>query len=671
MRRLMAKKLLHLDVQPDFVEKQCAAQPVVALSEFVWNALDAEATKVEVFVTEGSFGTSEIIIRDNGTGMSPEEAEEQFKKLGGSWKRAGMLTKNRKRPVHGREGKGRFKGLALGRVIDWRSVYLDGTLKEFTTTIIKEKINEVEITDIVPAQQKHAGVEVKISELHRDFRSLRSENALQPLTEILALYLKNFADAAVFYNGGLVDPAKAILKTEKQNLIHIVDDGDIYPIQLEIVEWIAPTGKALYLCNEQGFPLTQVEARFHTGTYNFTAYLKSSYLRKLHEEGRLELAELLPKVTEKIDEARSRIKKYFRDKAAESAKTVVEEWKQEKVYPYKGEPTTALQEIERKVFDIVAVNVNDFLPDFSTSPVKQKALHLRLLKHAIEESPEDLQLILQEVLDLPKRKQAEFADLLREASLSGIIGAAKLVADRLKFITGIEALLFDDGLKERLKERSQLHKILADNTWVFGEEFHLSVSDQGLTEVLRKHLKATGQTDVVVDSHVKRVDGTKGVIDLMLTRSIKTNRPDELEHLVVELKAPDVIITQKELAQVESYAFAVAEDERFRNLNVRWDFWIISNDMDSVARKKTRTANLPEGALYQSEDGRITIWVKTWAEVLRANKARLDFIRERLEHQADKGFALRHLQESYDKLIQGTKLDDAIEAAVASADETV
>jgi len=29
-------------------------------------------------------------------------------------------------------------------------------------------------------------------------------------------------------------------------------------------------------------------------------------------------------------------------------------------------------------------------------------------------------------------------------------------------------ILFDDDMKQRLKERSQLHQILADNTWVFG-----------------------------------------------------------------------------------------------------------------------------------------------------------------------------------------------------------
>ena len=64
-----------------------------------------------------------------------------------------------------------------------------------------------------------------------------------------------------------------------------------------------------------------------------------------------------------------------------------------------------------------------------------------MLKHAIERSPDDLQLIIKEVLDLPPRKQEELARLLRETSLTAIISAAKMVADRLKFITGLEAIL--------------------------------------------------------------------------------------------------------------------------------------------------------------------------------------------------------------------------------------
>ena len=198
-----------------------------------------------------------------------------------------------------------------------------------------------------------------------------------------------------------------------------------------------------------------------------------------------------------IEEAHQTIKSYFRDRAAARARTVVEEWKAENVYPYEGEATSRVEDAERKVFDILASTASDYMPDFQSAPPKKKAFDLRMLRTAIEKSPEDLQLIMNEVLGLPRRKQEELAELLREASLSSIIGAAKIVADRLKFLAGLEQLLFDPDMKTRLKERSQLHKIIEDNTWLFGEEYNLSVSDKGLTAVLKNIANFLAKTSLL------------------------------------------------------------------------------------------------------------------------------------------------------------------------------
>jgi tRNA uridine 5-carbamoylmethylation protein Kti12 len=132
--------------------------------------------------------------------------------------------------------------------------------------------------------------------------------------------------------------------------------------------------------------------------------------------------------------------------------------------------------VERKVFDLVAVNVAMTLPDFQEQDQRNKKFQLRILRQAIERSPEELQIILDEVLGLPQQKQEELAKLLKQTTLSQIISASNLVADRLNFLHGLETMLFDKELKETFKERSQLHRILAVNTWVFGEEFALTVA---------------------------------------------------------------------------------------------------------------------------------------------------------------------------------------------------
>ena len=277
-----------------------------------------------------------------------------------------------------------------------------------------------------------------------------------------------------------------------------------------------------------------------------------------------------------------------------------------------------------------------------------------------------MQLILSEVLELPKRKQKELADLLQETTLSAIISASKLVADRLKFIQGLEAILFDADLKKQLKERSQLHKLLEANTWLFGEEFNLTVSDQSLTEVLRQHAKQK-KMNVQIDEPVKRPSGKSGIIDLMLSQAVKRNRADELEHLVIELKAPKVKIGPKEITQIKEYAFAVANDPRFHGANTRWTFWIISDELGEFARNEANQANRPEGVIHQSDDKpRITIWAMEWAQVIRENKARHEFVRLALEHNVDKGTSLRHLHETYKALLEGVVTDTVIAEAERS-----
>ena len=172
------------------------------------------------------------------------------------------------------------------------------------------------------------------------------------------------------------------------------------------------------------------------------------------------------------------------------------------------------------MFDIVALNVNKHLKDFAEQSKRTKAFQLRMLRQAIERGPDELQHILSEVLDLPENTQKELSRLLEDADLANVISASKLVADRLKFVYGLETLLFDPESKKLLKERSQLHRMIAENnTWIFGEEFNLTVDDQSLTAVLRKHRKLIGE-ETVIDQPVKKIDGKVGIVDLMLSRSV-------------------------------------------------------------------------------------------------------------------------------------------------------
>lgn len=95
-----------VEVQSDHLEKITRAKPIQALSELVWNGLDADATRVSVTFEENDLGALDrVTVRDNGNGLSYADAPERFRRLGGSWKRPGATTANG-RFLHGQEGRG-------------------------------------------------------------------------------------------------------------------------------------------------------------------------------------------------------------------------------------------------------------------------------------------------------------------------------------------------------------------------------------------------------------------------------------------------------------------------------------------------------------------------------------------------------------------------------------
>ena len=651
----MSDQHYRVQVEGDHIRKLASARPLPAVAELLWNAVDADATRIDVEIASDDMAMRCLSVRDNGHGIPHSDVEALFGKLGGSWKARGTRSKDKGRILHGKEGKGRFKALALGRVADWVVRYREsGKLLRYKITLIRDDLVDVQVTE--PEEVDPAlgtGVDVLVTEPDKTYRSLDPQFSVQSLSEIFALYLTNYGDVGIYVEGNRLDPSKLIANRKSFKLSPILEDGKEHAVEVEVIQWLSASERWFFLCGSEGFPFERVAPNFQTPDFQFSAYLKSTFIGALQEQGLLGLPEMSPPLQVACNEASELIKDYFHSKAVELAQSEIEQWKADDIYPYRSEPLTAVEKAERQVFDIVALNVNKHLKDFAEQSRRTKAFQLRMLRQAIERAPDELQRILTEVLDLPEATQKELSKLLQDADLANIISASRLVADRLKFVYGLEAVLFDSESRNLLKERSQLHRMIADNnTWIFGEEFNLTVDDQSLTEVLRKHRKLIGD-DTVIDHPVKRIDGRVGIVDLMLSRSVPQNHADEREHLIVELKRPSVSIGADEITQVQKYAFTVANDERFRHLKTRWSFWVLSNDLDAYARIQTRQKGKARGQVFQSEDGSIEVWVKTWAEILTECKARMKFVQDKLQANVDRDSSLSYLKETYDKYLSG------------------
>src|SRR3546814_666057 len=166
--------------------------------------------------------------------------------------------------VTGQEGRGRYKGCALGRSIEWKVCYLHGGKpKAFEITLLESDLKDVAITEERDAPGRTSGVIVEISDINRDFKVFSSAEGLQELAETFALYLISYKDVSIHIAGQRLDPETAIAGQGKLPLPSIKDaDGTQYPAELHLIEWRGDTQRTLYLCSGNGFPLDQVETRF-------------------------------------------------------------------------------------------------------------------------------------------------------------------------------------------------------------------------------------------------------------------------------------------------------------------------------------------------------------------------------------------------------------------------
>jgi hypothetical protein len=643
-----------VQVRRDHLERLAGVNPIEGIAELVWNSLDADARKVEIRLVQNNLLGIEVVeVIDDGGGIPYSDVESAFRNLGNSLKKHKFLT-NGNRHIHGKRGQGRFRAFSIGNHIEWdtRSKLNGGVeghviigdqsqLGTFVTsdkpTILKGGTvgTRVTITDILPNAEA----------------ALTSEKSRLRLTEEFALYLRQYPNAQVSYDGQAIDPRKIEKDFKNYKLDSLeAEDGRTIAPDLTIIEWSNQTERSLHICDEHGFSLMKTTSDVRAPGFHFTAYLKSAFFRELAD--RNALVELHADLTKFIERAREKIRKHFKDRESEMGATILSEWKAQGIYPYREPPTNRIERNERQVFEVVALNVNKYLHDFDRTDQQNKRLTLQLVRAAIEQGPKALRRILEDVLNLPRTKQEEFGRLLDKTSLAAIINAATTVADRLNFLEGLKKLVHDPQTREEIKERKQLHKILERESWIFGESFNLALSDRGLTEVLSTHLAHLGRKPV--KSPVKTASGQRGIIDLMMSKQIRQDK--EWRNLVVELKLPKQDVDLKTMAQVQKYAFAVAADPRFDAAHTEWVFWAVSRVITREVRESSKQANRPLGLVHDALDKRVYIWVKSWGELIQEAEARLQFFREQLEYSSDDQSAVDYLHRLHSQYLPSSLL---------------
>lgn len=640
---------IRINAAQDHIAKYVKASPLIlGITELIWNSLDAGANNISINTKDNGLNGFEYIdVIDDGEGCSYLHAQNAFMYIGNSYKRNVDKTTDGRRCLHGSEGRGRYKALSIGNIVKFSSVYLDkedNLKKEFFVTLSNKDLSISDISElkVCEDQTKQTGVSIRISAIENK-TSLFSENNINLIQEMFAIYYSLYKDFSILLNNQKIDLTSKIKKiyptSGKESMQIVLGNGQRIEIALKLIEWDFPktkkdTSKRLNLCNNEGCPLFQCNLGINTDKLNISLYVMSDYIASLNNDNLLSNFHEDVKTIER--QAQEFLRKYLNIEKQEQRKQFIEKLKQENLYPYKeDEVQSSIHSAERELFDVIAVKIDECLPKFTTQEKKSKKLTFSLIKEAIATKSSKLKNILQEVCSLSNDDIEKLDKILEYTTLPNIIATSNEVIDRIRFLAELREFVAGD-IRGKVKERSQLHKILSKEQWIFGEQYKPGTSDMSLRNVLQAHIRELDRDNLNNEELLNSIKEDKNpklnlIPDLCLWSAIPKDSQEKREHLFIELKRPSQNATTKEQKQINDYAFAVANDNRFTKDNTFWKFILVVTEIEERLRqeKKDNNPNSLNG-LYGKGDN-FEVYIYTWSYLIEQREGELRRLKEMLD----------------------------------------
>ena len=655
----MAYKSVNVEITQEHFDRSIKGSPKEAVKELIWNACDADAKNIEVsFDYDGIAGAesvSDIYVKDDGHGIAIDRIEEYFGKYGRSQK-----TYSDKSPggriYHGKLGQGRYKSLAAGNFLDWDSVFRDesGTLLRCEIHINSASRMNISYSETAEkAESEHTGTIVHIHGIPDEKIGFITKMAepMETIPDLLATfapYLLAYTDITIKYNGVTVDPAQQIKSQEDQELVYEEDGKEPIKARLSAITWKEAQFNKLYICGSSGVVYAEMDYTPLKRT-STSLYLMGDLFEQMHRDNTLAMGNTNPAYAYFEEEAKKFARALVGEQEEEDAAVEIARIKEEGIYPYDGEPEDDMKKAERDVFDVFAVQVNRAVPQLKSSSRQTKKLTYRLMREAINTNPASIKTILTEVFNLTQQQQDDLAELLTHTSLPDIIDTAKTVSDRLVFLQVLEEMVYNDSVGKAIKERTQFHKVLLKELWIFGEKYTLGTSDQSLRNLLKAHLNCLGRDELTPEIPPEAVEDLTRIPDLCLFQQICPSY-ENFEHLVIELKRPTLTLSLKEMDQIRDYALTVAENPMFDKTRTKWHFVLLGQRLNQYVQRALRNQTVGEGNFYNADN--VSISVFEWSKIIQDNKLKYEYLRRKLNHQlsSDPNFASDYLRTKHAEL---------------------
>lgn len=627
-----------------------------SISEYIWNGLDARASKVEIIAEANEIGTiSKLKISDNGYGIVNQS---KFEPIFESEKEIDPKASRSSSIVHGKNGVGRLTFFTFADLIVWNTVYEDANTKERYKYQIRVKSDALDdwSASTPTLCNEPTGTIVMFEGIH----TITAQNFESDIRSFLYtefawfLELNSDKEYSLKINGRELNYHNEVVG-EIEKTKHDIDE---HIFNIKFIRWnkkLNSEYSRYYLitsCGDEKFTntttLNNKGDQFYHSIYITSLFFDENEDIALYEKSLfrdLPGAIVYRKLMEIVDQYLRKKRKPFLKKASDE---LVESFEKSGIFPTFSNDTwqhyreTELKEIFKEIYQAEP-------KVFSSLNLEQKKIFVHFLNLIIDSGERDRLLsVLGEIISLDSSELDQLAKSLKVAKLSNMIKTIKLIEDRFTAIDSLKQLVFDAGLKAK---ESHLQKFIESHYWIFGEQYHLVTAEEPkFEEALRRYIyHLRGTKPAISIDHPDRL----GEMDIFMVRKLTSQ--DSISNIVVELKNPVIKLGEKELSQVKKYMRVILSQDEFNASNRHWTFFLVGNSFDSTGYIEDEFANSKSHGekhlAFNNDRDRCKIYVMTWSEIFTEFEVKHRFLHDKLEIERDKF------------VIEGTTADEIVTAS--------
>ena len=442
-----------------------------AIGELVANALDAEASLIDIDLIDNPLGgTEKVSVMDNGRGISPTELKTRFMVVGvvpSTTSDSGRL---------GRLGVGRLAVHRIGTLSKWTTVArVGGTTVRSTFTLRTDEGKNLQIAEEEISSDNATGTTIEIwNILDSGKERLTASRISSDLLSQFCSFLLGHPKRRIRVCGEELDVQGLIESKESETIPGqgTVSEATLSHLMLRrSVDQSKFPNQVLFSAKGRTVASAQPD---QTPSPQYLGIVECPYLDSIVTSNR-ELLMYMDEGFGSLKEAVLRRVGEFGDRLRSQRKrSFIELARQEEYYPYRHTEGDPIAGVEQAVYDVALEKINE-TANLGTMNRRQQELVFKLLKRSLEN--ESLLEVLQEVAKLSDEDIEKFRQVLARTTLESIIKLSSEVTSRLVFLDLLHGLVYGE-LAKVVKERTQLHRIIDPHCWMFGPRFHLATSDK-------------------------------------------------------------------------------------------------------------------------------------------------------------------------------------------------